>query len=68
MAGKATQPTRDETKIVIRIPKAQRDQFKQKARAEGHTITFVIARAIDEYMAGTWHPVTKSKGRGKSKP
>lgn len=51
--------------ILIRIEPTIKDQLTSKAAAEGHTVTWVLTRAIEDYLAGTWQPLPRPKRKQK---
>lgn len=55
--------------LKIMIDPATLDQLHEKTDANGQTVSWVLRRAIEDYLAGTWQPVkpvTAKKKGGKS--
>ncbi len=50
--------------LKIMIDPETHDRLREKTDENGHTVSWVLRRAIEDYLAGTWHPVKPAKRKG----
>jgi hypothetical protein len=63
--SQAIDDTANGIKIVMRADPALKDEAFAKAKEEGHTLTWVLKRALEDYLAGTWSPARQPAKKGK---
>lgn len=50
--------------LKIMIDPETHDRLREKTDANGQTVSWVLRRAIEDYLAGTWQPIKSAKGKG----
>ena len=64
MYNKSGRGKRMDKQLKIMIESETHDRLREKTEANGHTVSWVLRRAIEDYLAGVWQPVKPTKSKG----